>query len=166
MILENREYIACLSVIPITKSDFSSLEMRERIQTFMKSLGYRIGNYQQPLYDATKPNAILYISFDDDIKDEDVDLPYGNELIDAKVEEISDAYLYALDDYIGDDIVIPGRDELPVMVRVNNLKQYAYDNPIGKKKSNPISDTSIYEFEFPDGPIEEFAVNILSANII
>ena len=36
-------------------------------------------------------NSIYWSFFNDDIKDEDVDLPYGDELIDVKVEEISDA---------------------------------------------------------------------------
>ena len=66
-------------------------------------------------YTKTNPNYIYYISFDDDINDEDVDLPYGDELIDVKVEEISDAYLDALDEYIGSEIVVPGRDALPVL---------------------------------------------------
>ena len=44
-----------------------------------------------------------------------MDLPYGDELIDVKVEEISDAYLDALDEYIGSEIVVPGRDALPVL---------------------------------------------------
>ena len=42
-------------------------------------------------------------------------MPYGDDFIDVKVKEISDAYLYALDDYIGAEIVITGRYVLLVL---------------------------------------------------
>ena len=61
------------------------------MQKFMQSLESRIANSWQPLYVTTKPNAIYYSPFDDYIEDDYVDLPYGDELIDVKVEEISDA---------------------------------------------------------------------------
>ena len=86
MITDNREYIACSLVIPIPKSDFTSLEMKERIQKFIRSLESRIGSYRKFLYNATTPNAIYYSSFDDDIKDENVDLPYSNDFFDVKIE--------------------------------------------------------------------------------
>ena len=57
----------------------------------MQSLESRIGNSWQPLYDTNKPNTIYYSPFDNDIKDDYVELPYWYNLIDVKVEEISDA---------------------------------------------------------------------------
>ena len=86
--IDNGEYIERLSVITIPKFNFPSLEMKETMQTFMQSLKSRIGNYQQPLYDATKTNATYYSLFDDDIEDEDVDLLYKYELIDFKGDEL------------------------------------------------------------------------------
>ena len=47
-----------------------------------------------------------------------MDFPYGYELIGVKVEEIPDAYLDALDEYISSEIVTPTRDALPVMGKV------------------------------------------------
>ena len=92
--------------------------------------------------------------FDDDIKDNDVDLPYGDDSIDVKFEEISDAYLEALDEYIRAEIVIPGRDALPVLGEIKKHKQDASGNPILDKKFNPILEPRIYELDFPDGIIE------------
>ena len=51
-----------------------------------------------------------------------MDLPYGDELIDVKIEEISDTYFDALDDYIKADIVIPGIYALPVMGKIKKRK--------------------------------------------
>ena len=54
-----------------------------------------------------------------------MNLPYGDELIDVKVELMSYAYLDDLDEYIRADILIPGRYAFPVLGKVNNSKQYA-----------------------------------------
>ena len=51
-----------------------------------------------------------------------MELPCGDEFINVKVEEIYDAFLDALDDYIGAEIVIPGRDALHVLVKVKKRK--------------------------------------------
>ena len=82
-----------------------------------------------------------------------------------KYGDISDACLNALDEYIVDEIVITGRDVLTVLGKVMNNKQDASINPIGKKNSNPILDTRIYELDFPDKCIEEFLVNVLAKNL-
>ena len=71
--------------------------MKDRMQTFMQSLEYRIDNSWQPPYDATNTNVIHYILFDDYIKDNYIDFSYGDYLINVKVEEISEAYFDALD---------------------------------------------------------------------
>ena len=57
----------------------------------MQSIGYKIGNYRQTLYGTTNTNALYYSLFDYDIEDDNVDLTYGDELIDVKVEQISHA---------------------------------------------------------------------------
>ena len=83
-----------------------------------------------------------------------MDLPYGGELIYVEVEELSDAYLDDLDDYIWSEIVIPGIYVLPVLEKFRKTKLDSSGNPIGDNNSNPILDTRIYELEFPDGRIE------------
>ena len=88
----------------------------------MNSLESRIIDYQKMLYDTTNPNAIQYSLFDDNIENDNVDLPYGDELIDVKIEEISDTYFDALDDYIKADIVIPGIYALHVMGKIKKRK--------------------------------------------
>ena len=131
MIIENKEYIAWSLVIPIPKYDFTSLDMNESMQTFIQYLESRIGDYWQPLYNVTNKNVIHNSFFNDDIKDDNVDLPYGDKLIDVKVEEISDSYLDALDEYIGDEIVIPGIYSLHVLVKFKKHKQDTSGNLIG-----------------------------------
>ena len=117
------------------------------MQTFIQSLESRIGNHRKPLYDTNNPKWFYYISFDGDIKDDNVDLTYGYELIDVKVEEIYDAYIDALDDYIGAKVFIPGIYTLLVLRKVRNHKWGSYGNTIGEKNSNPILYHRIYDLD-------------------
>ena len=87
-------------------------------------------------------------------------------LIDMKTEEVDDAYLDALDEYIGAEIVVPGKDALPVLGKVKKRKRDFQGNPIGEYNPNPILDSRIYELEFPDGRIEEYSVNVLAESLL
>ena len=40
------------------------------------------------------------------------------------------------------------------------------NDPIGKKNSNPILDSRIYELEFPDGRVEEYAFDAIAENLL
>ena len=70
-----------------------------------------------------------------------------------------------LADYIGAGIIKPGRDALPVLGKVKKRKLDASVSIIGGNNSNSILDTRIYEFEFLEGRIEDFAVNVLAADL-
>ena len=52
------------------------------------------------------------------------------------------------------------------MARVKRRKRDAAGNPIGESNPNPILDSRIYELEFPDGRIEEYAVNTIAENLL
>ena len=162
----NSEFIARSTVIPVPEHDLTSNEMKERRDTFMRSVEARIGNAKQPLFNLADPEHIYYDAFDDDVNGDDIYLPYGDELQEMKTEEVNDAYLETLDEYIGAEIVIPGRDGLPVLTKVKKRKRDASGVPIGESNPNPILDTRIYEVEFPDGRVEEYSVNVLAENLL
>ena len=46
------------------------------------------------------------------------------------------------------------------------MKRYASGNPIGEEHRNPVLDVRLYELEFSDGRVDEYAVNIIIDNII
>ena len=166
VLLENGEYIARSTVIPIPEHDLTSNEMKERKEAFMSSVETRIGNAKTPIFNPDAPNRVYYDAFHDDVTDDDNVLPYGDELLDLKTEDITDAYLDSLDDYIGAQIVMPDRDGVPVLTKVKKRKRDAQGNPIGESNANPILDSRIYELEFPDGRTEEYAVNVLAENLL
>ena len=166
IILENGEYIARSSVIGISDHDLNSDHLKNETVTFMTSLSEVIGNHRQPLFDPVKPSGLYYTAFGDDFNDDDNVLPYGDELVDSKTETIDQGYMEALDEYIGAQVVIPGRDSVPVLSKVIKRKRDAMNLPIGEANPNPILDTRVYELQFPDGRIEEYAVNAIADNLL
>ena len=48
----------------------------------MERVDSNIGNTKQPLYDGIQTENIYYLMFEDDPNDDDVFLPYGQEIID------------------------------------------------------------------------------------
>ena len=54
---------------------------------------------------------------------------------------------------------------MPVLEKFNKCKNDASGNPIGEDNSNPMLYSRIYELEFLDKRIEEFAINVLAENI-
>ena len=70
-----------------------------------------------------------------------------------------------LEYYIGSEIVIPGRETLPILGEIKKRKWGASGNPIEYKNSNTILYSRIYKFEFPDRRIEDFPVSFLAGNI-
>ena len=166
LLLDNAEFIARSTVIPVPEADLESNVLKEQMTKFMRNVNERIGNAQQPSFDAMKPNDIYYNAFHDLPDDDQNILPYGDELTDVKVEEINNSYLDSLDEYIGAEVVIPDRNAIPVLAKVKKRKRDSKDLPIGEKNDNPILDTRIYELEFPDGRVEEYSVNVLAENLL
>jgi hypothetical protein len=68
--------------------------------------------------------------------------------------EVFDAYLRA-------EVLLPKGDCL-VTGTVVGRKRDMNGNPIGRKNSNPILDSRVYEVQFPDGHVEEFAANVIA----
>ena len=166
IILDGGTFIARSSVIGIPEHELHEDELKSQMEEFTKSLESKIGNHKEALFQITVPENLYYDAFGDDPSDDDNVLPYGDELVDAKTDEIDEAYLEALDEYIGAQVVIPGRDAQPVLAKVKKRKRDSLGLPTGQHNPNPILDTRVYELEFPDGRLEEYAVNIIAENLL
>ena len=166
LLTENGEFIARSSVIPVPTSDLHSDDVKNNMNKFMDNVETKIGNHKVPVYNPEKPDKIYYDLFLDPDDDDDNVLPYGDELIDLKTNEIDDAYLDALDTFLGAKVVVPGRDSIPVLTEIRKRKRDSQGNPIGEANNNPILDTRIYELEFPDGRVEEYSVNTIIENMV
>ena len=72
-------------------------------------------------------------------------LPYGDELVVAKSQTVEKDHIEALDNYIVEEILLSGKDAIPVLTKVKKQKCDANNIPIGDANPNPILDTCIYE---------------------
>ena len=166
ILLDNHaEYTARSSVVGLEDHELTSDAMKEEMSKFMTSVENTIGNYRQPIFDNTSPSIIYFDAFNEDRDADENVLPYGDELVDAKTETVDEAYIEALDEYIGSQIVIPNKEAVPVLAVVKKRKRDALGQPIGTKNENLILDSRIYELEFLDGRIKEYAVNVLAENL-
>ena len=84
----------------------------------------------------------------------------------AKSETVDKTYLEALNNYIGEEILLSGKYAIPVLDKVRKQKRDANNLPIGVANSNTILDNRIYELEFPDGQIEEYSANVIAKNFL
>ena len=165
VLTETGEFIARSSVIGIPTVDLTSIELQNQMKRFMEKVESKIGNYRQPEFNPDQPEQIYYSTFNDEKEDDDIISPYEGEVIDAKTTEIDDAYMESLDNYIGVEVVVPGKNAEPVLAKVKRRKRDSMGNPVGKEHTNPILDSRVYDLEFPDGRIEEYAVNIIAENL-
>ena len=60
-----------------------------------------IGNYREGIFQPTSPSLIYYDAFGGSSDTDENVISYGEELVDAKSESVDEAYLEALDNYIG-----------------------------------------------------------------
>ena len=89
--------------------------MKEETKKFMTSLEALVGNYREGVFQPTSPSLIYYDDFGDRSDTDENVLPYGDKLVDAKSETAEEAYLEALNKYIGAEIVLAGKDAIPIL---------------------------------------------------
>ena len=68
------------------------------------------------------------------------------------------------DHYLNAEVLLP-RDGDMVSGKVTGRKRDSDGNLTGTKHQNPILDTRIYEVEFPDGEVTEYAANVIAENM-
>jgi hypothetical protein len=67
-----------------------------------------------------------------------------------------------MDKYIAEQANLPKNNDCLVSCKVIGSNRDSSGTPIGRAHSNPIIDTRVYEVEFGDGHVEEFAANVIS----
>lgn len=83
------------------------------------------------------------------------------EPMEETIPEADDYDPQELDEYISAQVQLPKGNDF-VLGTVLARKRDIHGTPIGKAHANPILDTRIYEVQFPDGHIEEYAMNLMA----
>ena len=133
---------------------------------FTLNLESKIGNSKVPLFNPSKLDEIHYKLFGDDMLEEDIALPYEDELVDVKVKDIDEPYMEKLDSLIGSQVNLPDKSCVPLLVTVKKRKGGSHGQLVGKADNNPILDSRICELEYRDGRVEECSVNIILENMV
>ena len=141
-------------------------ELQSQMEKFTSNLQSRIGNEKMSIFNPGKSDEIYYKAFGDNILEEEVTLPYGDELEDVKVENIDEPYMEELDSLIGSQVNLPDKSGIPLLITVKKRKRESQGHPVGKADDNPILDSRIYELEYPDGRVEEYSVNTILENMV
>ena len=81
-------------------------------------------------------------------------LPYGDEIINAEIDEINEDYNDVLYNYIVTEVVVTDKESICVLAKIIKQKHGNQGNPIGKENTKPILETRLYELEVPDGQVE------------
>ena len=68
------------------------------------------------------------------------------------------------DKYISARVILP-RDSALVGGKVSRRKRDRDGNPVGRSNANPILDTRVYELEFPDEHVDEYAANVIEEHM-
>lgn len=131
----------------------------------MDCIHAKIGNAKEPIYNYIYPQQIYYDAFNDPIEDDEIQLPYREEVHKAELENVDNRYLEALDNYINAEVILPEKDGSAVLTKVKGRKRDAAGNPVGKANKNPILDTRVYQLQFPDCRVEEYAVIMIAENL-
>jgi len=164
LLTEKATILSRTSVQHITKEEFETDEMRERVRVYHEELNQNINAASEYLNEEDG----------DDFITDDVALPIGyqenegdyfglsrtpdiDEVIDienARTE--ADSY----DKFIGAEVKFPNRGDLMLMAKVK--RKVKSDDKNDASFYNPLRNHSIYEIEFPDGTTEEVEANLIA----
>ena len=106
----------------------------------------------------------------DFIDDGDSDTPHYEAYSDSsagkeqRMPEADDYNVDSFDKYLGTETLLSSGDPMLRAV-VKTRKRDADGSLIGKANANPLLDTRLYEVEFPDGDIREYAANVIAESI-
>jgi hypothetical protein len=146
--------IARTTVVPVSMDERATDEFKATQKLYDDAIAARLGDSVAD-DDAVLPNDHLPAWLDDT---DDVDEPEEPE---AAMPEADDYTPEAYDKWLEAEVLLP-KGDCYATGKVVKRKRDDDGLPIGKAHNNPILDTRIYEVEFQDGHVEEYAANVIA----
>ena len=167
VLTEKATVLSRTSVQHITKEEFETAEMKDRVKAYHETLDRHINATSEYVNeengdDFVKDDETVPIGYQDDgdyfglseVPDIDDFIDYENE------RTQSDSH----DKYIGAEVVLPNSANQNLMAKVKRkLKSDDHNRP---DYYNPLRDHSRYEIEFSDGTIDEVEANVIAESMI
>ena len=143
----------------LTKAElFSETEKRKRKifdDIILKKLGDSVCKPEKPIADA-------FVPYENEVDPAPVQLPDDNDPIDKDGTSVFEKPI--TDQWINAELKLP-QGELLRNARVLGQSKDGNGEPIGEYDPNPLLNTTIYDVEFPDGEIREYAANVIAENM-
>ena len=165
ILTESGKVLARSTVQHVTLTDMATDEMKARVSTFDNRLTERLddSNFVIPL-----PNGVFYLQDDDidavpDLTHTPPDEEYGDMLQRDRLEA-DETEFETFDKYIGAEFFVNNNGEY-VLAKVLKRARGNDGNAMGKKHSNPLMDTSVYDCELGDGTVYCYSANVIAENI-
>lgn len=152
---ENGQVIARTTVQPLTKDELSMPTVHEQLTTFNSKIQQKLGDSFTALQEPAQQNQYFQ---DIDLDEEAIFEPMEPEA------EMPEADTFDVDTFLSAQVQLPkadGYERATVLCR----KHDADGNPIGMANRNPILDTRVYEVQFQDGHVEDYATNVIAENL-
>jgi hypothetical protein len=167
LLVDTGHFITHSSVIPVPDEDLNTSALQVQMDTFTRSVNDAIGDHKKAIVrgETVNDDELYYDTFFDSPTDDDNTWPWESELEDLPLKDQDSNAMEDLDKYIGANIVLPGKDGEQVLTVVKGLKRGLNGELLGTKNDNPILDTRIFQVEFPDGHLEDYATNKIAKTL-
>ena len=150
----NGEVVHRSTFRPLTQEEWDSPTEKEKRRQFDEQVEEVLGESVEEQDYADDPDIVTpsYETYEDDDDQKVVQVP--------DVDDVPD-----FDMYLDAEVMLPKGDK-QLTGKVKRQKRERDGTLKGTAHKNPILDTRVYEVEFPDGEIAEYAANVLAQNMI
>ena len=158
----NGNVVPCLTPSPLNTTDLNSENENCKRAIFSECISKRWGTSI-----SSPPTAIISDNLLDPYKDTD-ESPRDMPEFDEPVGKTTGQLLHqqsAYDMLIHSEVVLPHRDQLRIY-KILRRSTNPTGRSVGTYHDNPILNSLVYDVEFPDGEVKEFAANIIAENIL
>ena len=160
---DNGKVLSRTTVQHMTADEMKTEEGSKSIELFDKAMKERLKetNFSIPVDDSVPFHARDELLSVDDY---DVEFVSENEYSVQHAKDRDDFTDEAYDGYLSAELILPKDDK---MVKATVLKRKRGDDgvPVGIRNTNPMLDSRVYEVEFSDGAVAEYAANVIAENM-
>lgn len=154
--------IARTTVQKISPDEMATDTVRAALQQYNQGIRDTIGDSVAD--DNAPPPALGLVPQAHFLQDEDVDDDFTPFEPAATMPEADEYDADAYDAYISANVLLPKGDGY-VGGRVISRKRDGDGHPVGIRNQNPLLDTRVYNVEFPDGHVSEYAANVIAESV-
>jgi hypothetical protein len=151
--------IARTTVRAVTDQELQSVEIQQELMSYDEAIKRKLGD--DTLTEADLSFEVGTNELDAALAEADDTGDYDSYEPEADRPEMDDYDEETLDQLLSAEVVLP-KGDYQFVGKVIGRKRDANGNPVGHANSNPILDTRVYEVEFPDGSVHDYAANILA----